>query len=125
MPYPDRQVTPAAKISPALGLASGSPIVFETGRARERSLVKGTTLAFDDFAGVFVALFWNNDYSNRVVYVPSGPDYLARVEQTNATWLYCNSSDPVCATVRTDARWRQVGTLNVENWGTVFERVRP
>lgn len=124
VPYPDREVTPAAKISPALGLASGSPVVFETGLAREAALTKGTTLAFDDLDGSFPALFWNNDYSNRVVYVPSGPDYLERVEQTNAKWLYCNNSDPLCGTLRTDPRWRYVGVLNVERWGGVFERVR-
>jgi hypothetical protein len=80
-------------------------------------------LAFDDYDGIFAALFWNNRYSNRVVYVRSGPDYLARVAQTNAVLLYCNYSDPMLRTLQAEGSgWVAVGPLNVENWGVLFKR---
>ena len=121
--YPDREVTPAAKISPGLGLASGSPIPFDVGHAREKMLGKGDTLAFDDLDGSFIAVFWNNKYSNRVVYVPSGPDFLARVDQAKATWLYCHYADPSYATVRASGSgWTEIGPANVERWGALFRR---
>ena len=125
VPYPDREVTPSAMISPTLGLASASGIPFELGTIREKTLGAGATLAFDDIDGSFIALFWNNNYSNRVVYVPSGPGYLERVEQARAIWLYCNYGDPVYAELRKpDSGWIELGPLNIERWGVIFRRAR-
>ncbi|WP_394844356.1 hypothetical protein LZC95_45805 [Pendulispora brunnea] len=125
IPYPAREFTPAAAISPTLSLTSGSAIPLETGLARERQLGPGAVLATGDNDGAIVGLFWNNDYSNKVVYVPSGPDFLARVEATGATWVFCGNADPIYSTLRAkDSGWTEVGASNVEHWGTFFRRTR-
>ncbi|WP_394833879.1 hypothetical protein LVJ94_45985 [Pendulispora rubella] len=123
-PYPAREFTPAAAISSRLHLTSGSGIPLETGLARER-LGPGAVLATGDNDGAIVGLFWNNDYSNKVVYVPSGPDFLARVEATGATWLFCAYADSIYPTLHAkDSGWTEVGATNVEHWGAFFRRTR-
>ncbi len=123
--YPAREVTPADVISPELGRASGSAITQEVGLLREKTLGRGAVLAFGEPDGSFIGLFWNNDYSNRVVFVPGGPDYLSRVHDTNAIWLYCNYGDPNLPKLRAaDSGWTELGVLNVERWGTMFRRSR-
>jgi hypothetical protein len=126
IPYPAREVTPAAAISPDLGLASASAVTSAVGIARERDVRRRDVVAFGDADGNFIALFWNNRYDNRVVYVPSGEGFLARVDQEDAVWLYCAFGDPMYAKLKKpNSGWIEVGTLNVEHWGAMFRRAPP
>ena len=126
IPYPAREVTPAAAISPDLGLASASAITSDVGLAREREVRRRDVVAFGDADGNFIALFWNNRYDNRVVYAPSGEGFLARVDQADAMWLFCAFGDPMYAQLKKPGSgWIEVGTLNVEHWGAMFRRAPP
>jgi len=72
-----------------------------------------------------MALFWNNDFSNRVVYVPDSEDWLGDVEKTNAIWTYCPNSFGLCKPlVAPDSGWEAIGPLDVQNLGNVFRRTR-
>jgi hypothetical protein len=125
IPWPEREVTPASEISPDLGMASASSITKETGLAREKQLAPGSILAMPSNFQVYIALFWNNEYSNKVVWVPEGPDYLARVAETDAMWLYCSFNDPMYRSLKkSDSGWAEIGPLNVEHWGAVFRRTK-
>lgn len=125
IPYPRREVTPAPAIAPGLEIWNGSPVTLDVGLAREKQLGPGAVLAFPDAYGVYMALFWNNTFSNRAVYVPSGPGYLDRLAQAGATWAYCATGDPTCADLsRPDSGWELVGRLDVENHGSVYRRTR-
>ncbi len=126
IPYPEREVTQATTVSPTLDMKVGSAIMKDVGVLREKQVGPGAVLAFPSAYGVFLALFWNNDFSNKVVWVPEGPDYLDRVAATGATWTYCGLGDPTCykALKDKDSGWAEVGILNVERWGAVFRRTR-
>ncbi|MGA2450675.1 MAG: hypothetical protein ABTD50_18565 [Polyangiaceae bacterium] len=123
IPYPAREFTPASAISPKLEKWNASPVTLEVGLAREKELTAGSVLAFPQDYGVYMALFWNNTYSNRAVYIPPGPDYLERLKKSDATWAYCASGDPACSSLgQPSSGWELVGHLDVENRGSVFRR---
>jgi hypothetical protein len=123
--YPEREVTPAAMISPKLWLARGSPITHDAGMLREKTVGAGAVVAFSDNYGNFMPMLWNNDFSNRVVWVPSGPDWLKRVEATGAMWAQCAYGDSTCAQLSAkDSGWTEIGPLNPERWTAVYRRTR-
>lgn len=125
IPYPEREVTPASRIGESTYLGRGAAITREVGLARERELGPGSVLLFGDTYGSFPALFWNNDYSNRVLYVPTS-ELLAKAKELDATWVYCAYNDPNrAALLSPGSGYQEIGQFNVENWGTVFRRVRP
>ncbi|GAC1537531.1 MAG: hypothetical protein NVS3B10_01840 [Polyangiales bacterium] len=125
LPYPEREVTPAAKISPTMYHARGSAILRDVGLAREREIGAGDVVAFSDNYGGFLALFWNNRFSNRAVWVPHD-DFVAGIERVGAKWVYCNYSDGNLAALRAaGSGWQEIGTLNDEGWGAMFRRVAP
>ena len=65
---------------------------FARGKS-EKTIGPGSIVAFTgDTSGVVYAL-WNFHYENRVIYVPSGPDFAARVNASNATWVYTSGSE--------------------------------
>jgi hypothetical protein len=125
IPFPEREFTPASAISPDLEIWNGSPVTLEVGLAREKQLAPGAALVFPDYYGTYMALFWNNDFSNRAVYLPSGPDYVERLAKTDALWAYCGTADPGCSSLGDPGSgWELVGRLDVENHGKVFRRTR-
>jgi hypothetical protein len=125
IPFPTREVTPAAEISPTLPIWNGSPVTKVAGLAREKEQAPGAVFAFPSNYGSYMALFWNNEYSNRVVYVPEFEDFLGDVMKSNALWAYCAAGDPVCGVLAApNSGWAQVGPLDVEGHGTVFRRTR-
>ena len=122
IPYPQREATPQSVISPKLHLARGSAITSDVGVAREREVGADALVLFDDAYGGFPALFWNNRYSNRVLYVPT-EKLFDEAERQNATWVYVTWGDPNIYSLRApESGWQQVGTFNVEGWGATFRR---
>ncbi len=97
----------------------GAPVLREAGLARERELTAGTTVVSDDF--VFPALLWNDDYSNKVIYVRRGTSLVAAAERVHATWIYAEDK-PSADRVRAAGGWSEVGPLYVERWGVAFRR---
>ncbi len=122
IPYPEREVTPASAISPGLSIASGSAITREVGLERERTIGPGSVVAYND-REQFIALLWNNEFSNRVQYVPMGPGYVDRVEASGASWVYCRYGDPAAEELARRG-WTSVGTYNVEGWGSMLRRTK-
>jgi hypothetical protein len=123
IPYPRREFTQASTISPTLEIWNGSPVTTDVGLAREKELGPGKVLAFSDDFGTYMALFWNNTFSNRALYIPSGPDYLERLRTSPATWAYCATGDPSCFPLsRPGSGWELVGRLDIENRGAVYRR---
>jgi hypothetical protein len=70
-------------------------------------------------------LFWNDRYDDKIVYVPSGPDWLSRVEAQDPTWAFVSYGDPSYSQMlEANSGWELIGILYVENWGVVFRRKR-
>jgi hypothetical protein len=126
IPFPEREVTPAMAIGPDLPIWNGSPATTRVGLARETELGPGQVLVFPDDYGAYLALFWNNQFSNRAVYVPWTPDFLKQAEALEATWIYCATADVECrkAASLPSSGWVELGPLDVENRGSVFRRRR-
>jgi hypothetical protein len=124
IPYPERELTPAAKISPALDPRRGSPTNLDVGMKREK-LAPGSIVVHDQSYGTFVSLMWNNDYSNNVVYVPYSPSFVKQAEEMGAMWIYAQYGDPLYKELsQKDSNWTDLGALNVEHWGAVFRRTK-
>jgi hypothetical protein len=125
IPFPAREVTPAAEISPTLPIWNGSPVTKAAGLARENELAPGAVFAFPSNYGSYMALFWNNEFSNRVVYVPEFEDFLGQVTKSKALWTYCAAGDPLCRVLTApNSGWAPVGVLDVESHGIAFRRTR-
>jgi hypothetical protein len=99
----------------------GGHILRDAGLAREKDLLAGTTVVSDDF--VFPSILWNDDFSNRVVYVRPNTDVLETADRLDATWIYANDAATM-QRVRTRPGWQELGPLYVERWGTAFRRSR-
>jgi hypothetical protein len=125
VPWPEREFTPASALSLELDPRAASPITKDVGLAREKQLGPGALLVFDEGYSAYMALFWNNEFSNQIMWVHEGPDFLERVRHTDATWLYCANSDPHLGELRrADSGWKEIGTLQVEHYGSVFRRTQ-
>jgi hypothetical protein len=118
-PYPDRELKDiGTKQTPKMGI---SPVNLETGRAREREVGRGDVVGFDRID--FVALLWNNDYSNRVVWLDSTDDPLGQAEEKNAVWVYTRGSTKLHSQVtEPGSGWELVGPLEAEAFGSVYRR---
>jgi hypothetical protein len=124
IPYPEREVTLASKINPALDVRRGSPTNTEVGLKREK-LAPGSIVVHDHGYGNFVCLMWNNEYSNKVIYMPYSPSFVTQAEEMGAMWIYAQYSDALYRDLtKKDSNWTEIGTLNVEHWGAVFRRTR-
>jgi hypothetical protein len=106
---------PLREMTPELG----GTVLREAGLARERELVAGTTIVSDDF--VFPAILWNNDYSNRVVYVRPSTDVPRVAAALQATWIYAND-EALTKVLRANSAWQQIGPLFADGGGTAFHR---
>jgi len=125
LPFPQREVTPAADISPTMPGQNGSPVTTIAGLARERELAPGAIVAIPANYGIYMSLFWNNEFSNRVVYVPDAEDWLGELAKTNAVWTYCATGDRICRLLaEPDSGWELISPLDIERHGSVFRRTR-
>jgi len=97
----------------------GGPVFHDTGRARETELVAGATVVSDDFA--FPSILWNDDYSNRVVYVRPGTDLVAAADRLGARWIYAHEEKGI-RQLRASSGWRELGPLYIQGWGRAFRR---
>lgn len=124
IPYPAREATPTAMVSKTLWRDSGSPVTREVGLERAK-LKPGEIVLFND--GIqWPALLWNDDYSNKLIYVERGVDYFAKAKELGARWVYCRHGDADCnAFKQPSSGWEDIGSLNVEDWGRVYRRVAP
>jgi hypothetical protein len=121
IPYPER----ASTLNPALDPKVASAIMKDVGLLREKQLGPGAVLAFNTSYGTYMALFWNNEFSNKIVWVKEGPDYLDRVAAAGATWAYAAYGDPIYGKFKEkDSGWAELGPVNVERWGAMFRRTR-
>jgi hypothetical protein len=124
IPYPEREVTNASKFTTGYHMI-GSGANTETGVAREKELGKGSIVAFPDSYGNYIALLWNNAFSNKLVWVPEGEDFIANAEKLNPTWIYVTFGDPNYSRLKAPtSHWTEVGTMNEESWGAAFRRKR-
>ena len=106
---------PLREMTPELG----GTVLRDPGVARERELVAGSMVLSDDF--VFPSVLWNNDYSNRVVYVRPNVDLAATADRLGATWIYAQDKGDM-ERVRDSHAWEEIGPLYVERWGVAFTR---
>ncbi len=102
----------------------GAPTVRSVGLARERELGPGTLLVFSDRYSGYPSIFWNRSYSNRILYLRMGPDFLARAARAGATWIFVLEPWIMAQARVPGAGWQEVGPLNgINGGGTVFRRV--
>ncbi|GAC1545815.1 MAG: hypothetical protein NVS3B10_09880 [Polyangiales bacterium] len=122
IPYPRREVSPSSTFAPSLTFVRGSPITLEVGLARAAEIGPGDVVAFPENYGGFPALFWNDAFTNRVVFV-SAANYLADLDAVHAKWAYCHHGDWNLAAMRAPGSgWQEIGTLTDEGWGSMFRR---
>jgi hypothetical protein len=121
IPYPEREVTNAPKFTLGYHMI-GSGAATAAGTLREKELGKGSVLVFPDSFGNYLAVLWNNRFSNKLVWVPDGDDWLGRAEKENPTWIYSTYGDPNYRALKTSPRWEEIGSINEEGWGAVFRR---
>ena len=82
----------------------------------------GDIVAFDDTIQ-FPALLWNNEHTNKLVYVTSGADFLERVNALGATWVFCREGGPNCTRFQAPGSgWHDVGSFQVGNVGRIYSR---
>ncbi len=125
IPYPEREVTQAGAINPELDAKVASAILKDVGLLREKQVGPGAIVAFNSNYGTYLALLWNNEFSNKIVWVPEGPDYVDRVAATGATWTYCGYGDPLYSKLKAkDSGWEELGAVSTERWGAAFRRTR-
>ena len=98
-----------------------APANTDIAMAREKELGPGAVIAFDYID--YFALLWNNDYSNKVVWVESA-DPLAEAERAGAVWIYTRGGTTLYSQVTTSPRWELVGPLEAEHFGSVWRRKR-
>jgi hypothetical protein len=102
----------------------GAPTVLTTAQAREKELTAGKLLVFNDQYEGFPSLFWNNHFSNRVMYLKGGPDFLTRAAGAGATWIFLDDRDAQARVARTpNSGWQEVGVLNAIKGGSAFRRI--
>src|SRR5262249_35078751 len=108
--YPEREVTASL----------GSGVDTNVAMERERTLAAGSVVVFSSEGG-WVSMLWNNRFSNRVEYGPSGPDFLKKAEALDPTWLFISPSDPAAAQL--DSGWEELGKLYPDLGAIVYRRV--
>jgi hypothetical protein len=113
LPYPEREVTPSL----------GALVPREVGLARERELGRNDIFAFGYNYGAFLALFFNNRQSNRLVYLAHPKTFLEDAEGIGAKWVFCVPGDPCFDALTASSSWASLGTLHAQSDGQVFHRL--
>lgn len=97
----------------------------DTRRRRDQDLQAGDVAIFTDEIG-FVGNLWNDDFSNRVLYVPyeSRDRFLERLDEANAEWAYVRSDSSEASILRNaTTRWQPLGPAAFDD--EIFVRVVP
>jgi hypothetical protein len=127
MPGPERLVE-LARRSPAEREVTnelGAPVNTAVGIKRNQELGPGSVLVFNERYAGFPSVFWNDAFSNRIVYVKGDAGFLARAAALGATWIFLTDRDPALPAARAAASgWQEIGVLNAVNGGRAFRRVR-
>lgn len=118
-PYPRRELEDIG--TPEHPKLLVSPVNTAVGMAREKELGPGAVIAFDYID--YYALLWNNDYSNRAVWVGSA-DPLGEAERANAVWIYTRGGTTLFNQISGNPRWELIGPLESESQGSVYRRKR-
>jgi hypothetical protein len=114
-PYPERELRDMK------GGTMISPIIPATGLLREQELKKDDIVGFDYLD--YPALLWNNDFSNKVVWLDSVGDPLGQADRMNATWVYTRGGTTLHGQLlKPDCGWQLIGTLEAEGAGSVFRK---
>ncbi|CAN5915286.1 hypothetical protein BH11MYX4_BH11MYX4_18930 [soil metagenome] len=114
-PYPERELRDRK------GGTMISPIMPAIGLLREQELKAGDVIGFDylDFPG----LLWNNDFSNKVVWLSETSDPLGQANRIGAVWVYTRGGTLLHQQlVKPDSGWQLIGTLESEGAGSVFRK---
>ncbi len=114
-PYPEREVRDRK------GGTMISPIIPAVGLLREQELTEGQIVGFDylDFPG----LLWNNDFSNKVVWLNEATDPLGQANRIGAVWVYTRGGTTLHQQlIKPDSGWQLIGTLESEGAGSVFRK---
>jgi hypothetical protein len=125
--FTPEQLLKLAQVSPVereVDRALGAPTVREPGLARERELGPGTLLVFSDRYSGFPSIFWNRSFSNRVLYLRMGPDFLARAARAGASWIFVLEPGIIAQARAPGSGWQEVGPLNgINGGGLAFRRI--
>jgi hypothetical protein len=118
-PYPRRELEDLSTPEVPKMLAAGANTT--TALAREKELTKGTIIAFDYID--YFALLWNNDYSNKVMWLSSTEDPLGDAERGNAKWVYTRGGTKLFSQLSANTHWELIGPLEAESMGSVWRRL--
>ena len=125
--FTPEQLVKLAKASPVereVDRDLGAPTVRGPGLARERELGPGTLLVFSDRYSGYPSIFWNRSFSNRILYLRMGPDFLARAAKAGATWIFVLEPGIIAQARAPGSGWQEVGPLNgINGGGLAFRRV--
>ncbi len=97
-----------------------SPVYTPVGQLREKELTAGKVIAYDYLD--YFALLWNNDYSNKTVWVSSTTDPLGEAERANAIWIYTRGGTTLHGQLTASQTWELIGPLESEMQGSVYHR---
>jgi len=97
-----------------------SPIIPATGLAREREIRAGDVVAFEDMD--YPALLWNNEFSNKIVWLGQTADPIAEANRLGAVWVYTRGGTLTTQLQRPDSGWELVGVLEAEGAGSVYRK---
>lgn len=95
----------------------------DTRRRRDQDLHAGDVAIFTDDIG-FVGNLWNDDFSNRVLYVPyaSRVEFLTRLDELEAKWAYVRTGSSEASALRSaHGRWERLGPASFDD--EIFVRV--
>jgi hypothetical protein len=120
VPYPQRELEDIG--SPEVPRMLVAPANTAVANAREKELKKGDVFAFDYID--YYALLWNNDYSNKALWLQSTTDPLGEAERANAKWVYTRGGTALFSQIVSNPRWEIVGPLEAENQGSAWRRKR-
>lgn len=94
----------------------------ETAMPREREIGPGDVVVFERIA--YLALLWNDHYSNRVVWLEDVPNPLVGARRRHAEWIYAARGGWLdTAAGRPGSGWAFVGGLEIEGFGNIYRRV--
>ena len=117
-PYPRREMEDIG--TPEVPHLLVSAVNLKTGLAREKEIKEGDVVAYDYID--YVSTLWNNDYSNKVLWVQSA-DPLTEAESKGAKWIYTRAGTTLSTQLtQAAARWEPVGPMEIESFGTVYRK---
>jgi len=107
-PLSPARIYAASAIEPTLNRWNGSPVVTETGMAREKELGRARRWPSPQIMAAIWPLLEQHVFQSSRVH-SAGPDFMDRLRTSDATWAYCATGDPTCsgflARIRDGSSW--------------------